>query len=401
MWNSENKTEIACVLAGMILNENNASIDEFNMKKIFKTSGINVEKYWYFLFPKLSDNINFNNVIGISASEKCKIDDVKNQKDDKSGQAESEKKPDIEKKESEESLSEAKAALESSLEKFNEIKVVGFGETELSRDIIDDINTKIEHEKTEGRIVKSSNERLEGALVDLRQSVMVLYQRIISFHPSLMGENAPKFFDGAADSAVQAAYDTREMTTIAGKIIVRMLDTVGGIENIRNLEDQGFVESEESIRPQSPVRDEFNLGDNNCRVKPKPKESPRLYDADDDESNTIQLNIDNILNEDVEVNERIVPSRSLIKATSEKQANDARRILELEEKKKKIRETCGDNDVMAALESPSKAMKRKQDQASTRMAQHSGPVGLPKSVSVRDDAMTKAHAFLTEVPNLE
>jgi hypothetical protein len=39
MWNSENKTEIACVLAGMILNENNASIDEFNMKKIFKTSG--------------------------------------------------------------------------------------------------------------------------------------------------------------------------------------------------------------------------------------------------------------------------------------------------------------------------------------------------------------------------
>jgi ribosomal protein L12E/L44/L45/RPP1/RPP2 len=50
----------------------------------------------------LSDNINFNNVIGISASEKCKIDDVKNQKDDKSGQAESEKKPDIEKKESEE-----------------------------------------------------------------------------------------------------------------------------------------------------------------------------------------------------------------------------------------------------------------------------------------------------------
>ena len=102
MWNSKNKTEIACVLAGMILNENNASIDEFNMKKIFKTSGINVEKYWYFLFPKLSDNINFNNVIGISASEKCKIDDVKNQKDDKSGQAESEKKPDIEKKESEE-----------------------------------------------------------------------------------------------------------------------------------------------------------------------------------------------------------------------------------------------------------------------------------------------------------
>ena len=130
------------------------------------------------------------------------------------------------------------------------------------------------------------------------------------------------------------------------------------------------------------------------------QESPRLFDGDDDESNTVQHNIDTILNEDVEVNERIVPSRSLIKASSEKQANDARRKLELEEKKKKLRETCGDNDVMASLESPSKAMKRKQDQASARMAQHSSHVGLPKSVSVRDDPMTKAHAFLAEVPNL-
>ena len=102
MWNSKNKTEIACVLAGIILNENNASIDEFNMKKIFKTSGINVENYWYFLFPKLSENINFDNVIGVSTFETCKINNVKNQKDDMCEKTEFGKKPDIEKKESEE-----------------------------------------------------------------------------------------------------------------------------------------------------------------------------------------------------------------------------------------------------------------------------------------------------------
>ena len=175
----------------------------------------------------------------------------------------------IEKKDAEESLSEAKASLESSLDKFNEIKVVGFGETELSREIIDDINTKIEHEKTEGRIVKSSNIRLEEALVELRQSVTVLYQRLGSYHPSLIGDNTPKFFDGAADSAVQAAYDTREMTNIAGKIIVRMLNAIGGIENINCLGNRESVESEEAIQILVSAQNDFHLGDNNCRVKPK------------------------------------------------------------------------------------------------------------------------------------
>jgi len=47
-------------------------------------------------------------------------------------------------------------------------------------------------------------------------------------------------------------------------------------------------------------------------------------------------------------------------------------------------------------------MKKKiQAESNTRMAQHSIPIGLPKSLTVRDDPLTKAQAFLTEMPSLD
>lgn len=47
------------------------------------------------------------------------------------------------------------------------------------------------------------------------------------------------------------------------------------------------------------------------------------------------------------------------------------------------------------------AAKKMQEESMARMAQHSVPFGLPKSVSLRDDPLTRASAFLTEMPLIE
>ena len=51
---------------------------------------------------------------------------------------------------------------------------------------------------------------------------------------------------------------------------------------------------------------------------------------------------------------------------------------------------------------PANNEKRKIQQESTnRMAQHTLPKGLPRTLSIRDNPLTKAQAFLTELPCIE
>lgn len=45
--------------------------------------------------------------------------------------------------------------------------------------------------------------------------------------------------------------------------------------------------------------------------------------------------------------------------------------------------------------------KKMQEESITRMSKHSLPIGLPKTVSMRDDPLKKAQAFLNEVPTIE
>jgi len=52
------------------------------------------------------------------------------------------------------------------------------------------------------------------------------------------------------------------------------------------------------------------------------------------------------------------------------------------------------------IRSGSAAMKR-QKESDEKLAQHSAQIGFPKSVSMRDDPMTKARAFLSEKPKLK
>jgi hypothetical protein len=91
-----------------------------------------------------------------------------------------------EKKDAEDRLAAAKKALESAREKFNTVKEEGFGDTEFNREIRNEISEQINKEKTEGKVVRATCERLEKVLVGLRQGGMGLYQRLVAYHPTLV-----------------------------------------------------------------------------------------------------------------------------------------------------------------------------------------------------------------------
>lgn len=86
-----------------------------------------------------------------------------------------------------------------------------------------------------------------------------------------------------------------------------------------------------------------------------------------------------------------------MKAQSEKHTGDAKKSAELERKRQKLKEKLSNEEGQQVID----VAKKIQDESTTRMAQHHLPIGLPKSVSLRDDPLTRAQAFLTEMPTIE
>jgi hypothetical protein len=140
----------------------------------------------------------------------------------------------LEKKDAEERLRAAKTSLTNDQEELDRLKTKGIGTTELNREILDDIKGSIASEKAEGKIAKSTNERLEGLLVGLRQGGIGLYTRLLPFHSTLLDGEAPKLGKMEFTDAIQAASDTMEMISFAERILGKMLIEIGGIRIIES-----------------------------------------------------------------------------------------------------------------------------------------------------------------------
>ena len=164
-----------------------------------------------------------------------------------------------EKKDAEERLKAAKTSLSKDLEALAQLKTNGFGSTELNRSILDDIKGSIVSEKTEGKIVKSTNKRLEDLLIGLRQGGIGLYNRLLPFHSTLLNGEAPKLGEMHSTNAVQAASDTLEMISFTERVLGKMLIDIGGIRFV-----DAKAEGKET-GPESPGSAERT----NCRVTPK------------------------------------------------------------------------------------------------------------------------------------
>lgn len=137
-----------------------------------------------------------------------------------------------EKKDAEDRLIAAKATLSSDEEALSRMKSLGFGDTELNRDVINDIKSDILDEKSESKIVQSTNARLEALLVGLRQGGIGLYNRLLPYHSMLLNEEAPKLGEIDSTDAVQAASDTLEMINFTEKILGKILLDIGGINRV-------------------------------------------------------------------------------------------------------------------------------------------------------------------------
>eukprot|EP00563_Minutocellus_polymorphus_P012128 CAMPEP_0181064940 /NCGR_PEP_ID=MMETSP1070-20121207/24468_1 /TAXON_ID=265543 /ORGANISM="Minutocellus polymorphus, Strain NH13" /LENGTH=615 /DNA_ID=CAMNT_0023145287 /DNA_START=178 /DNA_END=2025 /DNA_ORIENTATION=- len=121
----------------------------------------------------------------------------------------------------------------------------GYGDTELNRYLQDELSQSINNEQMQGKVVRSTNVRLEAVLVGLRQGSMGLYQKLLPFHPTLLDCDPPKLSDTTSSSPIQAAYETLEILKIAALILGKMLDAVGGIDRV--------MESEASVGDSTPT----------------------------------------------------------------------------------------------------------------------------------------------------
>jgi hypothetical protein len=222
----------------------------------------------------------------------------------------------------------------------------------------------------------------------------------------------PTLNESATTSAIEAAYDTLKMLGLTETVLGKMLDVIGGGEgspsrfNMLPSDDDGLDEDATIVTHESEESVEMvenpNLGEQNCRINPN---KHLEVDAEPLEGEDGEEKVDSFDDLEVDDDEAVrdtVPTRTILKKSSEKQASKARQDAEQESRRKKIQEKldAADEKERTALTS-SAAQQKQQALANSRLAQHHHPVGLPKSLTVRDDAMTKAMVFMTEMPALD
>ena len=319
----------------------------------------------------------------------------------------------VEKKDAEDRLSGAKNNLEQSHGRFNKSKEEGFGDTELNREILNSIEDEIMEERKEGKGVKATCERLEGVLVGLRQGGIGLYQRLLG-HTALLDGDMPTLNESATTNAIVAAHDTLKMLNVTEHILGKMLDTVGSSDGSPSKfsslpnDDDGTIGDDEEDMANSvqeslqtiETLENPNLGSANCRIEAHKAE--RSVYVEDGEAGEKASKQDDLEIDDEQMVENIVPSRQFLKMSSGRQAGEARRQSEMEDKRLKMQQrlAAADEKERTALTSTA-ALQKRQAEANARLAKHHHPVGLPQSLTVRDDPMTKAQIFMTEMPQLD
>nr|UXY87473.1 60S acidic ribosomal protein P1 [Cryptomonas sp.] len=64
MWQLDNKSEVSCILASFILNENNIEISDQKIVALLSSAEVKFESYWPRTFVRLSQNFDFGELTG-------------------------------------------------------------------------------------------------------------------------------------------------------------------------------------------------------------------------------------------------------------------------------------------------------------------------------------------------
>ena len=149
-------------------------------------------------------------------------------------------------------------------------QINGLGNTNCNRGVLAHMNGAITAEQTQGNIVRSTNVRVEGVLVVLRQGSMGLYQKLLPFYATTQDGHTPVLGKNSSYSAIQAAFETLEILKIAALVLGNMLRAVGGIDHvIEELSRGGSFCTAGELKANGPSIGKLenpNLGNFNCRV---------------------------------------------------------------------------------------------------------------------------------------
>jgi hypothetical protein len=94
-------------------------------------------------------------------------------------------------------------------------------------------------------------------------------------------------------------------------------------------------------------------------------------------------------------------NRLTVKKTSSRITSDAHRKMAQEQRRKKLAERMGAQGEVDESGLANMAKYKAQQQAMDGLSYHMHPPTLPKTVTLRDDPMTKTQAFLTNMPDLK
>mmetsp|Transcript_34937 Transcript_34937/g.65185 ORF Transcript_34937/g.65185 Transcript_34937/m.65185 type:complete len:706 (+) Transcript_34937:111-2228(+) len=343
----------------------------------------------------------------------------------------------------EQRLAEAKKLNTKAEQAFQERKSSGVGEAEINRDDTITSEEKINAARYEYKVTKAASERLDAVLVALRQGANGLLQRVQPY-VSLVDAGVFELTSGgnvAGNEEMHSWTDTMDSLSTAEQVLSKMIEIIGGGDPSPAKVGGGGVNETVAFEENSEMNEMAPSMSNNVRIRSRrikreaeevdnhtgPKLLPTIEDMSMDGSDSISMFSDlpdspqemkrgtllqtpmspNGRENDgtggsvVSIDDHDTGNRLAVKKTSSRITNDAHRKIAQEQRRKKLAERMGAQGEMDESGLANMAKYKAQQQAMDGLSYHMHPPTLPKTVTLRDDPMTKTHAFLTNMPDLK
>ncbi|CAK4627735.1 unnamed protein product [Aphanomyces euteiches] len=294
-------------------------------------------------------------------------------------------------------LAAAKAAKEAAIKGLNDLKASGIGGIELNRDVYTALENEILQAKGQLKSNKASYEGLDSVLAAVRQGASSLVQRLVPFDDILELNDETLVSLTGKDSV-------NELLSIAEIKFAKIIElvgqqngSVGSFNGFGGEGDDGFDDHARGDMADDAKHSTWTptgnsdpiMHKNNIRVQirtatnPDSARSDSSSTAPDDEANDGIMDV-------------LVPSRDILKMSSNRHFAEIMRKKELSEKRKNAAERGISDEELT-----SKLKKKNQNEADKRLSiNHTSRLGLPPGVSQKDDAITKSNAFVTQMPEL-
>ncbi|ETV87181.1 hypothetical protein H257_02156 [Aphanomyces astaci] len=309
-------------------------------------------------------------------------------------------------------LAAAKASKEGAIKSLNDLKASGIGGIELNRDVYTALESEILVAKGQLKGNKAAYDCLDGVLAAVRQGASSLVQRLVPFDDLLE-------INDEALAALTGKDSANDLLAVAEIKFAKVLElvgqqngSVGGFNGYGGDADDGF---DDHARGGGDVGDDVKhavwtptgnndpvVHRNNIRVQARPGASaPSSGPPDSARSDVSSAAGGGGLLEDEEeatdgVMDVLVPSRDILKMSSNRHFAEIMRKQELAEKRKNAAERGISDEELT-----SKLKKKNQNEADKRLsANPTSRLGLPPGVCQKDDAITKSTAFVTQMPAL-